>query len=226
MKKITISIYMCLLINCVFGQLISQDSELNISLPDIGDITLFESPTHKNGYYYLPRKLILAKENENSQYSFLIGKTKDQNEERYGVIHMMLTWGLKLENKKNLEMELQEIDSSVVVLGAINLSAKEPEWELLVKEDSVMTNILNAGVASASKIPTMSGSKWAIAFRFSGQKLKIIEELLTFPEKLHTVIVRFNYQYQAIVKEGSRSKSKTFDLKIETTFFELFENLN
>ncbi len=212
----------------VYAQTVSDDSKLKFCLADSTSLILYRSINNPSGYYHLPANFRVATMNGKGQFSFLSYDSNNDGKIDGAIMHLLLTWGLTAVQRTEAEELLrQQVDSTAMILGALQVDpARNENWRIVSPTNSNLSVLLNNGIESTSNIPTISGSKWVAAFKFDGADAIKLKEYLTKPEKLHNVVIQFDYNYKVLCKQGFTRNNKTMKLQLQASLFDLLGKFN
>lgn len=173
------------------------------------EISLFPSMDQAQAYYYLPCNLRLSTvEAAQPEFLFMSWKSESAAQTDNVVMHWLLTWGLSATQEKEVQTCLIQIDSSAVLLGAVNVEVPEKmSWSGKNKNYlKLLQNALNAG----GIVPSLPGGKSASSFRLRDADALLLEESFQQLDKWDDVYVEMPFYWK------NHSQTHTLRLAVKT----------
>jgi hypothetical protein len=217
------TILLLITVSC-YSQNLIDDSRTDITLSDSTPVTLykahsFEEPS--NLYYYLPVNLHVASRDGNPEISLLLF---DEQGDRGAILHFLLTWGLSARQEKEISDILSmEMDDTVFIAGPLLVEAAPVSFQ--ITGDNPVVGILNEGLTQNSHAPIIPGMKLAASFRFSGDQVDYINEVIEEPGKTIDGTISMIFLYRTMVREGYISKPADHRWILDMNLDNLFQFL-
>ncbi len=207
-----------------YSQNLINESRTDIVLSDGTPVTLFKAHSFEepsNLYYYLPVNLHVAIRDGNPEISLLLF---DEQGERGAILHFLLTWGLSDRQEKEISDILSmKTDDTVFLAGPLLVEAAPVSFR--ITGDDPVVAIMNEGMTQNSHAPVIPGMKLAASFRFSGEQVDYINEIIGEPGKTIGGTASMIFLYRTLVREGYISRPADHRWILDMNLDNLFQFL-
>ncbi len=172
----------------VSGQLKDSSNRVEVILSDKTPVKLFKAEPNNasdHTWHYLPVNLRISAKAGNPEFSFLSYDTDDDGEVDGAIMHLLITWGLTLQQSEEAEKYLRKNrDSLVYITGSIPLRSSGQDNSFTITGKNPLVEVLIKSLKSRGSAPLSPGEKIALSFMFSAQDARQMETALKDTEKL------------------------------------------
>lgn len=207
-----------------YSQNLIDESRTDIVLSDGTPVTLFRAHSFEEPsgiYYYLPVNLHVASRDGIPEISLLLF---DEQGDRGAILHFLLTWGLSDRQEKEIgDIMGMMTDDTVFIAGPLLVEAATESFR--ISGDDPLVSIMNEGMTQSSHAPVIPGMKLAASFRFSGEQVDYINEIIGEPGKKIDGTVSMIFLYRTMVREGYISKPADHRWILDMNLDNLFQYL-
>ena len=222
--RINISAVVFLITVSGYSQNLIDDSRTDIILSDSTPVTLFRAHSFEepsNIYYYLPVNLHVASRDGKPELSLLLFEEEGV---RGAILHFLLTWGLSAAQEKEITNILSRgPDDSVFIAGPVLVEAAPVSFQ--ITGDDPLVSMMNKRLAQNSHAPVIPGMKMAASYRFSGEEVDYIGEILKASGKKIDGRISLVFLYRTMVRDGFISKPADHMWILEMNLENLFQYL-
>lgn len=209
-------------ITCLSSAL-SQE-KINLILSDNTAVTVCHqvSVDKSNRYYYLPSNLRISRSSSGPEFSFMSFNAIDDNKPpSEGILHLLLTWGLDPDQRKEASRLLQQqVDTHAFLAGCIPVVHDEIS-HLQIIGDNDLGRAMRQSLTSSAPVPLTPGNKMALSFKFSNEGFSIFNNALEKGSNLDKISFRIYLKTAGILSQGC-----TMDkIILEKRFSELVEQI-
>ncbi len=203
---------------------LSQEEKINLVLSDQTEVILCHqvSIEESNRYYYLPLNLRISRSSAGPEFSFMPFNTIDDNKPpSEGILHLLLTWGLDTDQRKEATRLLQQqVDTHAYLAGSIPLIHDEIS-HLEIIGDNDLGQAMRHSLNSSAPVPLTPGSKMALSFKFSNENFRIFNNALENVSSFDKIRFRVYLKSAGII-----TRACTVDkIILEKKFSELIEHV-
>lgn len=201
------------------AQQLIENTKLSFQLKD-GTVLNCYNPYSMNGetnntYYYLPTNIHFVNV-QSGEKSYALLVYKDENEQiKGGIMHWILSWGLNsAQNEEAIAILKSKRGSSANLIGAVLSEKDQSKADFQIMGTNQLSKILNTALVERGSVPLVSNAKLAVAFKFTKEEAKSINDLFTrYNEQKETSIqmqflVTFkkqngkNYKKNVLIKQN------------------------
>jgi hypothetical protein len=207
-----------------YSQNLVDDSRTDLILSDSTAVTLYKAHSFEglsNIYYYLPVNLHVATRDGHPEISLLLF---DEDGVRGAILHFLLTWGLSAAQEKEIgDILSMETDDTVFIAGPVLVEAAPVSFQITGGDRLV--SIMNERLAQNSHAPVIPGMKLAASFRFSGEEVDYISEIMQEAGRKIDGTISMIFLYRTMVREGYILQAADHKWILEMNLDNLFQYL-
>lgn len=191
-----------LLLQSVYSQVLQENTKVNLQLDEGIELVCYQSNTDVNSYYYLPVNMHFSiAKTGGKEYSLLVYKDENQII-KGGIMHWLLTWGIKKEQKLKAEALLRlKTGKETKLMGAV-LAERSTSNNFEIQGNSKLSKLLNKTMVNKGNTPLIPNSKIAIAFNFSKDQATSINSLFENKNELKQTYVSMHVLVSFIKTNG------------------------
>lgn len=221
MKSLLIHTFQITLILFYLGcnsQVLNADKEITIVLSDNTQLNVFKKAGSfdeiSDEYYSLPSHLKFSM-NKKKEPEFSLLKYSDNNGNQSSILHFLMSWGLSLSQRKEVQTALEEIvGENAQFMGAV-IPELDPTYTMLqIIGSSPLVDILNESATTIGRVSTFSNSKTACSFKLNHENTHTLETAVKNNTKaLKTLFLSMNFMIKFKGKHRAGMYNKRYELK-------------
>ncbi len=189
-------------IHAMQAQVLDSDTRRELTLPDGEKLLVFAATGNSKQYYYLPSTLRLSERENRPEISVVIYRSGAGAPINGGLMHLLMCWGLTLEQERSAgELLQKQTDSQTVLMGAADISFPDNDM-FSIEPTSGVAGILRRSLNSPVRLPALPGYKTAASFRFSGSDAEALANAIGKPQQLNGIKFIGRYSYTIAKQDG------------------------
>ncbi len=192
------------------AQQVCESSRQQITLSDGLEVILFKEISG-NRIYFVPTTLQISVNNGEPEFLYQEYTDPDSVSPDGAILHILLSWGLTKQQRRELAICAREIYGEGVFPGGALYLKPDPS-DLKISNTTKTGKILNASLQSKGKPPTTSGGKIALSFHIGKNHVKAIGEAFRKPEKLAGTGFSVTYSYKIYNCDTGAMQNNTITL--------------
>lgn len=167
-----------------------------VSLEEViqaGRFVFYRDHADPHKYYYVPDEPRLATKRDGTPEFTFIKYTKTGGDIKGGIVHFLVTWGLRESEILTAESSLQMLDPEAKVVGPVPF--KEGTFKI-ISATAGEEGLFNVKICGEGKAPIMPGQKGAVSIALTQEGASLLWE--SFKNPTTDISVMFMLKYSGI----------------------------